>query len=258
MNTVTSKDGTFIAYERSGSGPAVVLVGGAFCDRSFAAPLAALLQEDFTVFSYDRRGRGDSGDTAPYAVAREIEDLQAVIDAAGGSAYAFGVSSGGILAFEAAAQGASITKLAIVEPPYNADESRPPIPNLAKEYTQLCAEGRRGDAVALFMTKAVGQPPEEAEQARQTPMWPWLEGMAHTLAYDAEVVGDAQVPTERAATTTVPTLLLESTGSPKWLRSAAQAMAQSLPNAEHQSLPGQFHQPDPEPMAASLKLFYLR
>lgn len=193
----------------------------------------------------------------PYAVSREVEDLQAVIGAAGGSAYVFGVSSGAMLALEAAFQGLPIRKLALVEPPYNVDGSRPPIPNLADQYTRLCAEGRRGEAVALFMTKAVGQPPEAVDQVRNTPMWPGLEAMAHTLAYDAMIVGDATLPTDRAAMLTVPTLAIESAGSPPWLRSAAQAIARALPNGEHQTLPGQFHQPDPEPSAAELTRFFL-
>jgi pimeloyl-ACP methyl ester carboxylesterase len=170
VDNVTSRDGTPIAYERSGSGPAIVLVGGAFCDRHFAGPLAELLAADFTVISYDRRGRGDSGDTLPYAVSREVEDLQALVDGADGTAYLFGVSSGAILCLEAAAEGLPVAGLALVEPPYPVDGGRP-MPDLADRYAQLCEGGRRGDAVALFMTDAVGQPPEAVEQARVTPSW---------------------------------------------------------------------------------------
>jgi pimeloyl-ACP methyl ester carboxylesterase len=256
MDKVISNDGTPIAYETSGTGPALVLVGGAFCDRHFADPLAELLKERFTVVKYDRRGRGDSGDTQPYSVEREIEDLAAVIEAAGGSAYAFGVSSGAVLAVDAATAGTPIRGLALVEPPYAVHETRTEIPNLAGEYTRLCREGRRGEAVELFMTKAVGQPPEAVEQVRGTPMWPALEAMAHTLAYDATITGDGRLPTERAASIAVPTLAIDSTASPEWLRAAAQAIAAAVPDARHVSVPGQFHQPDNQALATEISSFF--
>lgn len=255
MSTVTSADGTTIAYDTTGSGPAIVLVGGAFCDRNFARDLTGHLQDEYTVYNYDRRGRGESADTEPYAVSREIEDLEAVIAAAGGSALVFGVSSGAILALEAAAAGAPITKLALVEPPYTVDDSRPPFHNMAAEYTKLCAEGRPGDAVELFMTKAVGQPQEMADQMRQSPMWPALEALAPTLAYDASIVDDAVIP-ERFSAVKTPALLIESTDSTEWLKAAARAVAQTLPSGSHESISGQFHQPSPELMATVLKRFF--
>jgi len=255
---ISSRDGTTIAYDQAGSGPPVILVGGAFCDRSFAGPLAALLQPDFTVISYDRRGRGDSGDKPPYHVDREVEDLAALIETAGGSAHLYGVSSGAILALETAVQGHPVRSLALVEPPYQVDEQRPRVPNLADQYTELCASGRPGEAVALFMTKAVGQPPEAVDQIRNTPMWPGLEAMAPTLAYDAAIVGDGDLPANRVASVTVPTLMIESTDSPQWLRKATSALAHALPNAEHRALAGQFHQPDPALQAAELKRFFSR
>src|SRR5215468_9805082 len=178
VQTVTSADGTTIAYQKSGSGPAIILVGGAFCDRNFAGDLPALLDDEYTVITYDRRGRGDSTDTQPYEVAREIEDIQALADAAGGTSHLFGVSSGAILALEAASSGMPVGKLVLVEPPYSVDESREPVRNLGPEYTELCNAGRPGDAVALFMTKAVGQPPESVEQVRSSPMWDGLVAMA--------------------------------------------------------------------------------
>ena len=257
FGAVTSRDGTVIAYERAGSGPAVILVGGAFCDRSFAGPLAGLLQRDFTVVTYDRRGRGDSGDTPPYAVSREIEDLEAVITATGGPAYVFGGSAGAILVFEAAARGLPIRKLAMVEPPYSGNGSRAPIPNLAARYTELCASGRRGEAIALFMTKAVGQPPGAVEEVRRTPIWPALEAMAHTLAYDAEIVGDGVVPAGRGAAVRVPALVVESTASPPWLRNASRAAAAALPNGGHLVVPGRFHEPDTALLAPELRRFFL-
>jgi pimeloyl-ACP methyl ester carboxylesterase len=257
FRTVTSRDGTVIAYERAGSGPALVLVGGAFCDRSFAGPLADLLERDFTVVTYDRRGRGDSGDTPPYAVSREVEDLAAVIAATGGPAYVFGMSSGAVLVLESAARGLPIRKLAMVEPPYSGDGGRAPIPNLAARYTELCAAGLRGEAIALFMTKAVGQPPEAVEQVRSTPIWPALEEMAHTLAYDAEVVGDGVLPADRAAAVTIPALAVESTASPQRLRNASRAVAAALPDGRHLVVPGRFHEPDPKLLAPELKRFFL-
>jgi alpha-beta hydrolase superfamily lysophospholipase len=256
IHTVTSLDGTTITYERSGSGPVVVLVGGAFCDRQFAGPLTGHLAQDFTVVNYDRRGRGDSGDTPPYAARREIEDLHTVIDASGGSAYVYGVSSGAMLALDAAAEGVPIRKLALCEPPYTVDDTRPLFRNYADDYTRLCASGQRGEAVELFMTKAVGQPAEAAEQMRKTPMWAALEAMAHTLAYDATIVGDAALPVARAATVTVPALGIESSTSPQWLRSAARAIATALPNGTHVTIEGQFHQPDPALLAAALTQFF--
>ena len=257
LRTVTSRDGTVIAYERAGSGPPVVLVGGAFCERSFAGPLAGLLEPDFTVITYDRRGRGDSGDTLPYAVTREVEDMGAVIAAAGGPAYVFGVSSGAVLALEAAARGLPIRKIVMVEPPYSTGTGRAPAPDLAGRYTELCSSGRRGEAIALFMTKAVGQPPEAVERVRGTPIWPALEAMAHTLAYDAYIVGDGKVPAERAAAVTIPVLAVESTASPQWLRDATRAVAAALPDGRHLVIPGQFHEVDPLLLAPELKRFYL-
>jgi pimeloyl-ACP methyl ester carboxylesterase len=251
FETVTSKDGTSIAYVKTGSGPAVVLVGGAFCDRGFAGDLTGFLENDFTVINYDRRGRGDSSDTSPYAVEREIEDLAAVVDAAGGSAFAFGVSSGAILILHAAAAGLPLTKIAVVEPPF-----KPGMVNYAEEYTRLCAEGRKGDAVEVFMTKVIGGPASAVEQARQTPMWPGLEAMAPTLAYDATITSDGTIPVEFANITT-PTLAIESNASPDWLRNATQTIAKTVPNGAHIALPGQFHQPDPKIMAGELKSFYL-
>jgi pimeloyl-ACP methyl ester carboxylesterase len=255
LRRVTSRDGTSIAYERSGTGPALVLVGGAFCDRSFAGPLPGLLQDDFTVVTYDRRGRGDSGDTPPYAVDREVEDLTAVIEAVGGSAYAYGVSSGATLVVEAAVRGAPIRKLALVETPLTAGRPEP-IENLAGRFSELCAAGRRGDVVALFMRKSALQPQEAVDQMRQMPMWPALEAIAHTVAYDAEIVGDGEVPAG-VASLTAPTLGIGSAGSPDWLREGVRAITDAAPNGEYVVVDGAFHQPDSEAVAKELKRFLL-
>src|ERR687889_2005812 len=157
MNRVQSRDGTSIAFDRAGEGQAIVLVGGGSVDRMANVPLAALLTEHFTVFNYDRRGRGDSGDTAPYAVGREIEDIDALINEAGGSASVYGTSSGAALALEAAASGLAITKLALWEPPFILDDSRPrPPADTARIYTELVSTGRRGEAVEVFIREGGG------------------------------------------------------------------------------------------------------
>ncbi len=177
LKTATSSDGTTIAFDRLGDGPPVILVCGASTDRSANARLAALLARRFTVFNYDRRGRGDSGDTLPYAVEREVDDLDAVIAAAGGSAFVYGTSSGGVLALHAAASGLAIRKLALWEPPFVLDESHRPPSDQVERYDEMISEGRRGDAVEYFMTQVVGLPPEFVAEAHNTPFWaprrPW-------------------------------------------------------------------------------------
>jgi pimeloyl-ACP methyl ester carboxylesterase len=256
MDRVVSKDGTTIAFDRMGEGPALILVGGAFNDRSTGAPLAAELAKHFTAVTYDRRGRGASGDTAPYAVDREVEDLEAIIAAVGGSAFVYGISSGAALALAAAAHGLPITRLGLFEPPFAVDDSRPPLEDFGERYTELTSTGRRGDAVELFMTKAVGLPAEAVEQMRSSSMWPALEGMAHTLAYDAAIMGDGSLPVEQLASVTVPTLVIESTKGPTWLHNAAQAVADALPNAQHRSLEGQFHDVPPAILVPVLEEFF--
>ncbi len=167
---VISKDDTAIAFDQSGQGPVVILVGGALGDRSASEPLAALVAEHFTVLNYDRRGRGESGDTLPYAVEREIEDIDALIKEGGGSAFVLGGSSGAVLALEASARGLAIKKLALYEPPFIIDESRPPLPkDYVTQLNEMIAAGQRGDAVAFFMTKAVGMPAEAIVPMRRTP-----------------------------------------------------------------------------------------
>jgi len=258
MSTVTSADGTAIAYEQSGSGPAVVLVGGILGDRSQQAPLAALLADRFTVYNYDRRGHGESGNTEPYAVEREIEDLGAVVDAAGGSALVYGTSGCGVLSLYAAAAGLApkIRKLAIWEPPYVVDDSRPPVPpDYRARLTSLLAEGRRGDMVELFMTAAVGLPRELVAQMRQSPWWPEQEALADTLVNEATLMGDFSLPRARIAGVTVPTVVIDG-GTTPWLSHAAQAVADALPDAGRRTLPGQPHNVAPEAIAPVLAEFF--
>jgi pimeloyl-ACP methyl ester carboxylesterase len=261
MNQVISKDGTIIAFDRSGKGPAVILVGGAFQHRAIDPPtaqLAALLAQHFRVYHYDRRGRGDSSDTQPYAVEREIEDLEALINEAGGSAFVFGMSSGGVLALYAAARGLAIKKLALYEPPFNLgdEQARQASENYTRQLTALLTEGRRGDAVALAMT-TWGAPAEAIAGMRQTPMWSLFEAVAPTLAYDNAIMGDGSVPTERLASITVPTLVIDGGASPAFMQNAAQAAAHALPNAKLRTLEGQTHDVAPEALAPVLVEFFM-
>jgi pimeloyl-ACP methyl ester carboxylesterase len=256
VETAVSHDGTVIAFDRFGDGPPVIMAVGAFNTRSATEPLARALQQRFTVLNYDRRGRGDSGDTAPYSIDREIEDLGALVAAAGGSASVFGYSSGAILALKAAAAGLAITNLVLYEPPFNPDDSYPLLPaGLAGQLAELVAAGRRGDAVELYQTQAVGIPEDVAAQMRHAPFRPGMEAIAHTLAYDATIVGDRSLPTGLIASITAPALVISGEQSPQFLRAAAQAVAQALPNGRLSSLPGQGHDITPEATAPVMAEF---
>ena len=256
MATVVSQDGTSIAFDRAGGGPAVILVNAGPTDRNVNAALAGLLATQFTVLNYDRRGRGDSGDTPPYAVDREYEDLDAVIAAAGGSAYAFGNSGGGILALDAAARGLAITKLAVWEPPYILDGTRPPVPkDYRQQLSDLLAAGRRGDMVELFMTQAVGLPAEFVAPLRASPFFPSMEAVAHALVYDAMIVGDFSLPTGRLATVKAPTLVIDG-GQTPWLTAAAEAVATALPDPQRRTLEGQPHNVDAAALAPLMADFF--
>ena len=256
METTTSKDGTKIAFDRLGEGPPVVLVTGGSVDRSSNAPLAAELADRFTVFNFDRRGRGDSGDTPPYAVDREIEDIEAVIAAAGGSTSLYGTSSGAALALEAAAHGVQVKKLALWEPPYSVDPNLRPPSDQVERYNEFLAAGRRGDAVEYFMTKVVGLPPEFVAEARTQPWWAAQEALAHTLPYDAIIMSDYSLPTERAASVSVPTLVVAGGSDMPWMRETANALADALPNGRARLLDGQGHNVDPAVLAPVLADFF--
>lgn len=264
MERVRSSDGTAIAFDRTGEGPPVILVGGAFQHRAIDAAtveLARLLAGHFTLFHYDRRGRGDSGDTPPYAVEREVEDLEALIDEAGGSAFVFGGSSGAVLALEAAARGLPITKLALYEPPCIVDDSRPPVPeDYVARLTALVSAGRRGDAVEYFMTQAVGLPAQTVVGMRGTPFWPALEGVAHTLPYDGAFMADVMMgdpePLEKWASVKVPTLVLDGGESPPWQHNAVQTLVEILPDSRRRTLDGQTHEVAPEVLAPVLEAFF--
>lgn len=264
--TVVSRDGTVIAYDQVGQGPAVILVAGAFSYRKYpaAAQLADLLASHFTVYNYDRRGRGDSGDAAPYAVEREIEDLRALIEAAGGSAAVWGLSSGALLALTAAAQGLAINKLALQEPPLFVDaRNRQPPQDFVERLTTLISAGRRGDAVTYFMTKGMGAPGFIVPLMHLMPgAWPKLEAVAHTLPYDAqllEVYGRGKpLCDEDWRAVTMPTLVMAGSESPAFLRIDARALAEALPHARLLTQKGLGHtkQLSPKVIAATLDAFF--
>jgi hypothetical protein len=247
-STVVSRDGTEIAFERSGTGPAVILVSSALADRSDTAKLAGLLSRHFTVINYDRRGRGAGGDGTEYAVEREIEDIAALIDHVGGSASVFGSSSGAVLALRAATAGPDIRRPALHEPPFVVDEADGfgPPGDFAQHIDALIASGRRSDAVRHFMTRAQGMPGFVVASMRLMPgVWSKLKAMAHTLPYDISVMGDTQQGRPLAAdvwsAATARTLVLTGGRSPAGLRRAAQALTRVLPAADHHTLDGLDH-----------------
>jgi pimeloyl-ACP methyl ester carboxylesterase len=257
METTTSKDGTTIGFDRLGDGPPVVLVSGGSVDRMDNAPLADALAGAFTVLNYDRRGRGPSGDTPPYAVAREVEDIDAVIGAAGGTANLYGISSGAALAMEAAASGSPISKLAMYEPPWIPEGGPRPPADTAKTYTELVESGRRGDAVEFFMSKVVGLPDEFVAQARSSPFWAKQEALAHTLAYDATIMDDYWLPADRAAAVKMPSIVVAGEATFPWMIETARALAEAIPDAELRILDGQTHDVAPHALAPVLETFFL-
>ncbi len=251
MEMTKSADGTRIAFERSGDGPALVLAVGAFCDRRSTAPLTRLLVTDFTVYEYDRRGRGDSGDARPYAVEREIEDLWAVIDAAGGRAMVYGHSSGAALAVEAAAREAPISKLAVYEPPYGTTpDDDTTNRNLFVQLSGAVDDGRLEEAAELHLLGS-GMSVEVVEMIKVSPGWPAMVALAHTLPYDRAVIGGGVRP-DLFARIRVPTLVLAGGDSPDYLQRGAAATASAIPNARSSIVDGQGHNVAPEVIASHL------
>jgi len=254
MPQVTSKDGTTIVYDRIGEGPALVIVGCILSDRSGQAGLARLLSEHFTVYNIDRRGRGESGITEPYLPEREFEDLDAIINEAGGSAFVYGTSGSAILSLYAAAAGLAtrIKKLALWEPPFILEGSRPPVPrDYLEQLRQMWREGRRGDMIELFLMQAVGMPVEFVAPMRQSPFWAAQEAFAHTLVYDTTLIGDFSLPKERIAQVTCPTLVIDG-GTIPWVSQAAQVVAETLPHAQRYTIAGQPHNVDDAALAPVL------
>ena len=260
IERVTATDGTSIAFEKSGHGPAIILVGGAFCDRHARAagtPLAAMLAGHFTVFSYDRRGRGDSSDAPSWALEREVEDLAALLRAAGGSASVFGISSGALLALAAAERELAITKLALYEPPVGLDANRvKELEDLAAQLQRHTAAGRRSDAAELFLTQIVQVPAPGVAQMKQAPMWRGLESLAHTLSYDARITALGPSLLERAPNVRAATLALHGEACPPWMRDALRSLSDAVPDARLRVLAGQTHDVDPKVLAAVLSEFF--
>lgn len=269
MHIAISADGTAIAYDRIGRGPALITVLGATATRAAAVPQDGAPQgggddsSPFTTYFYDRRGRGDSGDTQPYSPQREIEDLEAMIDVAGGSAFVFGHSSGAVLALRAAkALGGKIKKLAVYEPPFVIDESRTPIPaDYVHHLRQLIAEGRPEDALAYFMTVAVGIPAEYIPGMKQAPFWASSVAVAHTISYDGEIMGDTMwgnpASLEQFAAIQTPTLVMVGSKSPTYQQNAVSTLAKILPNAQYRSMADQDHGIAPEVLNPALVEFFI-
>jgi pimeloyl-ACP methyl ester carboxylesterase len=255
IGRVTSSDGTSIAFERAGAGPAVILVDAAGNFRGFSPmpQLAEALSQSLTTFTYDRRGKGASTDTLPYAVDREIDDLLALIDLAGGSAFVHGFSSGATLTLLAAERGAAIAKLSLLEPPLQVEATPPPPSSLGGEIAKLIITGRRGDAYERWL-RGIGVPADMIAGMRNSPLWPALEATAHTLVYDSLITGS--MPPGRLAAIATPTLVVASEGSNEQLRNWAQEAAQALPNASVRFLPGTWHGVSADQLAPALTGFF--
>lgn len=248
QKSVTSMDGTVIAYEQTGTGPVVILVASALADRGAAKRLAKHLSEHFTVINYDRRGRGKSGDTQPYAPEREVEDIDALIQGSGGSAFLFGSSSGAVLALDATSQLATKVKgLFMYEPPFIVDDSRPPMAeDLSRQVAELVSAGRSNDAVKLFFTKGMGIPPFGVTLMRLLiPGWSKTVRMAHTVPYDLAIVEGTQVgkplPAKRWRSATAPMLVMVGSKSEPFFKSGAKSIVELLPNVKYRSLEGGNH-----------------
>ncbi|HEX5936254.1 MAG TPA: alpha/beta hydrolase [Actinomycetota bacterium] len=259
MERVTSRDGTSIAFERVGRGPPLVLIGGALRDRTGGMPIAEELASSLTAVAVDRRGRGESGDTAPYAVEREVEDVQAILGAVGGRGHLFGHSSGAVLTLEVARTiPEAVESVALYEPPFILDDSRPPVPeDFVDRLEELAGSDRRDDAVAYFLRSGVGLSDESVDAARLDPSWAKLAALAHTLHYDARVLRDttagAPDPLGRWTSLEVPALVMVGGASPPFQQHAVRALAATLPEASRRTLGGQGHGPERSMLAEELR-----
>jgi pimeloyl-ACP methyl ester carboxylesterase len=257
MDTTVSRDGTRIAYETSGSGPPLVVVNGALSDRRTTAALRPRLDSGFTVVAYDRRGRGDSGDTSPYAPEREIEDLAAVIHAVGAPAFVFGQSSGGILALRGAVGALPIRSLAVNEPPFLLPGLRPvPGADIPARMAARIAAGDREGALQIFFGDQVGIPAPALAQLRASRAWTAMLALAHTAPYDAAVAAESELSAVAVGKLAIPTLVLTGGASFPWLGATARAVAEAIPGAVLDVLPGQQHSPAPDVLAPALIRFF--
>jgi pimeloyl-ACP methyl ester carboxylesterase len=267
MDTVTSADGTRISYDSVGDGPPLILVAGATqyraVDQTTPELQRRLAEGGYTVINYDRRGRGESGDTVPYAPEREFEDLQALVAAAGGEAAVYGMSSGAILAVEAAARDVRMSKLVMYEPPCLLDRDGPePIDDYVETLEAFTRAGKPGDAMAYFLEVVAEVPAEAIEQFRASPAWPAFEAVGHTIAYDGRIMDPFSkgepIPSGRWSSATQPTLVIAGGDSPEWMQSVAAKVAEALPVGEVRILPGQTHEFDPAVLAPAMLEFVRR
>ncbi|HEY0678452.1 MAG TPA: alpha/beta hydrolase [Chitinophagaceae bacterium] len=260
-STVISRDTTPIAYEKSGKGPNLILVNGALSYRKSKGvkELVNKLATDFTVTSYDRRGRGESGDTKPYRVEKEIQDIEALIDELGGSAYLFGVSSGAALALLAAKNPGQdkISKLALYEPPFGFASvmGQKEYDDEKKKINEFVNAGKPGDAITVFF-QSLGTPPEQIEAMKKSPDWKEMESVGHTLVYDFEILGDGNIPVDLAKNVYVPTLIMDGEKSFDFMHTTADTLVKTIPNAKRKTLKNQTHELSPDVIAPVLKEFF--
>jgi pimeloyl-ACP methyl ester carboxylesterase len=257
---VISRDGTAIAFTTFGRGPALILVDGAFCYRQNGPTpnLAPLLAEHFTIYAYDRRARGESGNNLPYTVEREIEDLAALIDAAGGSAFVFGMSSGAGIVLRAAESGLGIKKLALYEPPYLTRDGKPrSLEKQKADLQQLVSSGDRSGAVTYFMTEVFGAPKFFIHLMRlfMRSTWAKNESVAHTLPYDLDILSDWSVLTA-ASSIEVPALVIGGARSSAELQEAVKTVARAIPRSRQRLLEGQSHNVSMKVLAPVLTDFF--
>jgi pimeloyl-ACP methyl ester carboxylesterase len=259
MAHITSKDGTRIAFDKTGKGPAIVIVNGALSYRAVYSdnPLVSALSKDFTIYTYDRRGRGESADSKAYNVEREIEDIEALINDAGGSAYLYGVSSGAALSLLAAARlgEAKVTKLVMYDAPYGSEKDKQDFANQRRRIVELIDKGNRGEPATFFFT-TIGTPPEALESLRKSPEWPLMVSVEHTLAYDFAVLNDGAIPVNAAKKATMPALVMNGEKSLDFMSEAAKNLTGMMPNAQWKTLKGQTHQPSPEIIGPVLAGFF--
>ena len=251
----TSSDGTRIAFESNGTGPALVLVDGAMCYRAFgpAELFTAALRDAYTVVTYDRRGRGESGDSSTYSPELEVDDLRAVIEAVGGEPYVLGFSSGAGLAYRAAAAGVPMAKLIGYEAPFVGRRGGR---DYISDLDRLIAEGKNGKAVDYFMVKMVGGPFFLPIMFRlMGKLWGQMKSIAPTLRYDARVMGDFEVPTAEFAKIRIPVLASWGSKAAPEMSKANAAIAAAIPGAEHRILEGQTHNVTPAALRPEIDRF---
>ena len=255
MKTTKSADGTVLAYDRTGHGPPLVVAVGALCDRKTFVPPPGLAAT-FTVFTYDRRGRGDSGDTPSYSPDREIDDLAAIVEVAGPGAFGYGHSSGAALTLQAAARGVPFAAVAAYEAPYVIQGARQVPENPGPRLEAMVASGRRSDAVRFWMTDVVQVPAPIVAKMERLPVWPALEALAHTLPYDLALT-DQGIPADEQAKITVPVLVMGGARSPDWFKRTVAATAAATPGARLLMVEGQDHNVPAEVISPVLTEFFL-